>query len=170
MWYNYYMFKKTISNSKRGFTLVELMVVVAIIGILTSIAVMSGSSARKLARDNQRVSDIQLLQLKLEAYRDQNGVYPITLQKLVDSGFLTAIPKDPTGTPYDKYAGLTISGNTCVNYHLGVLLDANSNSLQKAKHLAPETACAGEDFDASNESNGGPTNNRWYDVVSPNAF
>lgn len=60
----------------KGFTLVELLVVISIIGLLSSIVLSSLSVARSKARDTQRISDIHNLQTALELYRASNGAYP----------------------------------------------------------------------------------------------
>ena len=169
------MLNKTVSNSKKGFTLIEIMVAIGIIVILTGIMLVAADSARKVARDNQRVTDIQLIQLKLEAYKAEKGVYPATLLQMTFAGYIKAIPVDPKGTPY-YYYGLSLastqgSGN-CLSYHLGAVLETSSGSLQKAKHRSPGNVCSGSvppDFNASVPYNGA-SSNLWYDVVSPNDF
>lgn len=60
----------------RGFTLVELMVAIAIIGILSSILYANFSDARAQARDKQRMVSLKEVQLALELYKAQNGRYP----------------------------------------------------------------------------------------------
>lgn len=60
----------------RGFTLAEVLIVVAVIAILASVVYPSLSDARKKSRDTQRVSDLAQLQLALRMYRDSNGSYP----------------------------------------------------------------------------------------------
>jgi prepilin-type N-terminal cleavage/methylation domain-containing protein len=60
----------------KGFTLIELMVVIAIIGILASVVVASVNSARKRGRDATRMRNIQEIRTAIELYIDQNGVAP----------------------------------------------------------------------------------------------
>jgi prepilin-type N-terminal cleavage/methylation domain-containing protein len=61
---------------KSGFTLIELLVVISIIGVLMAVLFASFDSARKSARDSARQSDLKELQLAIELYKSQNGVYP----------------------------------------------------------------------------------------------
>src|SRR3989338_9110765 len=61
---------------KKGFTLLELLVDIAIIGIMSSIIIVPVSNARAKGRDAQRISDIKQIQLALELYYNTNGRYP----------------------------------------------------------------------------------------------
>ena len=60
----------------KGFTLVELLVVVAIIGILATVVVISYSGAQKKARDAKVTSDISAVQQALELYYQDKSGYP----------------------------------------------------------------------------------------------
>jgi prepilin-type N-terminal cleavage/methylation domain-containing protein len=59
-----------------GFTLVELMVTISIIALLSTIVYASFSGAREQARDKSRMSALKELQLAVEQYKAQYGVYP----------------------------------------------------------------------------------------------
>ncbi|MCK9438577.1 MAG: InlB B-repeat-containing protein [Patescibacteria group bacterium] len=65
------MFKK-----RRAFTLVELLVAVAIIGILATLAVVALQQARSRARDSKRVADIKQIQTALELFFNEYNRYP----------------------------------------------------------------------------------------------
>jgi prepilin-type N-terminal cleavage/methylation domain-containing protein len=59
-----------------GFTLVEVLVVIAIIGILSSIVAINSSEANKQSRDEKRQSDLRSLQSAIEMYKNKYGRYP----------------------------------------------------------------------------------------------
>ncbi len=59
-----------------GFTLVEMMVTIGVIGILSTIVYANFGSARAGARDDIRKADLKSLQLAIELYKAQNGQYP----------------------------------------------------------------------------------------------
>ena len=67
--------KKQIKNSK-GFTLIELMIVIAIIGILAAIAIPQFASYRAKSYNASSVSDARNLRTDLEAYYAEWDVYP----------------------------------------------------------------------------------------------
>lgn len=63
-------------NQNTGFTIIEIIVVIAIIGILSSIAIASYFTVQVNARNNQRSSDTTIISSALEKYYQQNGQYP----------------------------------------------------------------------------------------------
>lgn len=63
-------------KTQKGFTLVELLVVVSIIGLLSTLAVVALGSARVQARDAKRVADVKQMQTALELYFSDNNGYP----------------------------------------------------------------------------------------------
>ena len=62
--------------SKKAFTLVELLVVVAIIAILASALLVGLGGARQKARDARRIADLRNVQSALEVYYARNNQYP----------------------------------------------------------------------------------------------
>jgi type II secretion system protein G len=112
-------------NQKKGFTLIEFLVVIAIIGILSSVVVASLNTARLKARDAKRIADIKQIQLALEMYNDKNGSYPTALSALTTAGFISVVPTDPSaGAAYSFGYNPSTSPTT---YHLGATLEDSSN-------------------------------------------
>lgn len=70
------MFHTDFVSNRKGFTLIEVMVVLAIIGILVAILVINFDESRKQSRDAARKSDLLAMQLAIETYKAQNGNYP----------------------------------------------------------------------------------------------
>lgn len=65
--------------NQKGFTLIELMVVIAIIGLLSSIVLASLTEARSKARDSKRVSEMRNVEKALQIYAlNNNGAVPIS--------------------------------------------------------------------------------------------
>jgi prepilin-type N-terminal cleavage/methylation domain-containing protein len=62
--------------TKKGFTLVELLVVISIIGLLSTIAIVSLGSARAKSRDTKRIADMKQFSTALEQYYSDQGGYP----------------------------------------------------------------------------------------------
>jgi general secretion pathway protein G len=104
------------SRAEDGFTLIEIMVVILIIGLLATIVVQSLRGAIDRAKRTKAQADIQELKTALDRYYLDNGSYPTTdqgLQALVavpttgniptnyeEGGYIQQIPRDPWGTPY----------------------------------------------------------------------
>jgi prepilin-type N-terminal cleavage/methylation domain-containing protein len=90
-------------KQKSGFTLIELMVVVAIVGLIATAVLASMQSSRIAARDAQRVQEARQLVSALELYRNQNGRYPCSGGSLLCAvgsagGAAQAVIKNNTGT------------------------------------------------------------------------
>ncbi|OGY25906.1 MAG: hypothetical protein A2Z24_02385 [Candidatus Woykebacteria bacterium RBG_16_44_10] len=86
-----------------GFTLVELLIVIAIIGILISVGLASFRRAQTQTRDGQRKADLENIAGALEQYYSDNNEYPTSLDDLTSGArvYLKAIPRDPsTDTEY----------------------------------------------------------------------
>lgn len=71
--------RKSNIKNKKAFTLIELLIVIAIIGILASLIIANLSTARARARDAQRKAHFSQLQSALEMYFDKNGQYPAAI-------------------------------------------------------------------------------------------
>ena len=67
----------TTSIRRGGFTIVELLIVIVVIGILAAISLVAFSSVQAKARDVSRISDLKIIQKAVESYKAINGTYPI---------------------------------------------------------------------------------------------
>ena len=101
--------------AQRGFTLIEIMVVVVILSVLGALVVPQIIDKVDVAKVKRAQSDIRAIQTALDLYRLDNFKYPTTeqgLQALVKqpadptitnyaaSGYLKSLPKDPWGNIY----------------------------------------------------------------------
>jgi type II secretion system protein G len=66
------------NNNKRGFTIIELIVVIAIIAVLAGIVISSVNIYTAKARDAKRMADLRQISKALELYKIDNGQYPST--------------------------------------------------------------------------------------------
>jgi general secretion pathway protein G len=82
-------------QSKFGFTLIELMIVMAIIGILATLAIPSFVSAVKHAREAVLREDLHVIRASIDSYTMDKQKAPQSLDDLVQSGYLKEIPEDP---------------------------------------------------------------------------
>ena len=103
-------------RGNRGFTLIELMVVILIIGVLAALIVPKVMSRPDEARVTAAKQDIATITQALNLYKLDNQRYPTTEQGLAalvkkptiapipnnwkSEGYLDRVPKDPWGTPY----------------------------------------------------------------------
>ena len=116
-------------SNRNGFTLIEMLVVISLIGILATLALVSFGVSQKQARDSARRSDLKQYQTSVENYANiNNGIYPIyaTVTTIPSSGgfctdlnigtcpldvknispYLYKYVSDATGTNYVFWAGL----------------------------------------------------------------
>lgn len=96
--------KPMMKRLRRGFTLLELMIVVAIIGILAAVAIPNYIDATDEAKAARIQADLATIGAAVEIYRVKTGKYPSSLEALVsDSGTggqLKAVPKPPVDGAY----------------------------------------------------------------------
>ncbi len=67
---------KVINKKQSGFTIIELLIVIVVIGILAAIVITTYSGITVKQRNQKRQTDIQSIQTQLEAFFSQNGFYP----------------------------------------------------------------------------------------------
>src|SRR5664279_3348052 len=67
-------------RSQQGFTIVELLIVIVVIGILAALVITTYSGIQQNGRNTERTTDLKAVQGQLEAYYAQNGSYPATTE------------------------------------------------------------------------------------------
>lgn len=87
-----------------GFTLLELLVVMTIIGILAAIAVPALRDSPQKAREAALREDLFTLRSVLDQYHGDRGYYPADLQTLVTEGYIRKIPIDPMTKSAETWA------------------------------------------------------------------
>jgi len=91
------------ASRQSGFTLIELIVVVAIIGILATIAVPAMRTAPMRAKESALKEDLFTLRSCLDQFHADRGRYPTTLDELVSMGYLRSVPVDPETNAKDTW-------------------------------------------------------------------
>jgi len=102
------MFKKQLSKQK-GFTLIEMVVVIAVMGILMGLAFQGFTTIQQNARDTARIADLRTVQTQLELYFARCGHYPTTAA-------CGAITQPTTGAAFASWA--TLVGTSTTNLGL----------------------------------------------------
>jgi prepilin-type N-terminal cleavage/methylation domain-containing protein len=99
-------------SGERGFSLVELLIVIGIIMIMSAVVLNTTKGVRQKARDVQRTTDLQSITIALALYQGKYKTFPCTfqtsfsedfLQFLVDEGYLEDNPQDPINEGLYRY-------------------------------------------------------------------
>ena len=78
-----------------GFTLLELIIVIAVIGILATIALPALKDVPRKAAESVLKTDLRIFRDVIDQYHGDKGHYPPTLEALVETGYLRSLPRDP---------------------------------------------------------------------------
>lgn len=134
-------------NTHKGFTLIELIVVMAIIGMLSAISLFALNQAREQARDGTRKANLESIRSALEIYKADCDIYPNSLPGVGSSltgscpnsnVYLQAVPGDPLGGGYFYAVG---TGNA--TYRLCATLENPGTAMSC-------TGCTGCNYQVTN--------------------
>jgi len=87
--------QQTLRCDEQGFTLLELIIVVAIIGILATIAMPALKDVPRRANEAVLKTNLHTLRDVIDQYYGDKGKYPTSLDELVEKGYLRKVPIDP---------------------------------------------------------------------------
>ena len=115
-------------SGESGFTLVELMIVMTIIGILASIAIPSYIWPVQKTKEAVLREDLHTLRTAIDSYTVDKEKAPQSLDDLVQAGYLKAIPNDPMTSRNDTWITSESDTMTDINETQGGMDDVHSGS------------------------------------------
>ena len=148
-----------LNSQQHGFTLLELLIVIVIIGILALLIIPNITSAPKKARDTKRKTDIVTLRKALEEYFVNNNVYPPSSGTVGTGGVLAelttgsapivkTLPTDPKNASPYVYTYTPANSNS--TYTLNACLENDSDS--GGNVIAPVAPCTTKTFQVINSN------------------
>ena len=124
-------------NRRRGYTLMELMIVMAIISILVSIAVPLYQKALLRTKESLLKNNLFTLRTVIDEYTFDKQKAPQTLQDLVSEGYLRAVPIDPITGSDQTWKLIVEDAVTSVNQTDPGIFDVRSGSDLKSLEGTP---------------------------------
>ena len=116
------------AKRESGFTLVELMIVMAIISILVLLAIPNYKTAIRHAREAALKQDLQTMRAAIDSYTMDKQKAPQSLDDLVQEGYLRAIPEDPMTHATDTWVTDTGDSFSSVDQSEPGIVDVHSGS------------------------------------------
>ncbi|MBU0570046.1 type II secretion system protein GspG [Patescibacteria group bacterium] len=128
-------------QTKRAFTLIELLIVISIIGLLAGLSLFALAGSRESARDTTRKADLEKIRSGLEIYKADCNEYPSSLPAVNSplngsatygcsptntNVYISSIPGDPLTGPYTYTP--TCVGGLCISYTLSATLESDGTT------------------------------------------
>ncbi|OGK62463.1 hypothetical protein A2334_05500 [Candidatus Roizmanbacteria bacterium RIFOXYB2_FULL_38_10] len=136
-------------EKRHGFSFIEILVVVTIIGIISTIGMVTYTEFLKKSRDAKRKGDLEQIRASLEMYKSKNDSYPLTSEvtfggdicddpPTCTSGiyYLRKVPNDPKTAQYTYYYE-----SNGIDYTLGAYLEQSSTSSCGDCAIVGATSC-----------------------------
>ena len=127
-------------KDRKGFTLVELLLVVAILAFLVAIIVIASSEIGKDSKKKAMYASLTTVQKAIEIYNTQSNVFPATLDELLV--WTSSKPRLVDAIPKDIYNG---AGTTAVSYNVDTGGKPTYVSWSFGPDLATDITAAGDD-------------------------
>ncbi len=119
-------------DSRRGFTLIELMIVMSIIVILIAVAVPFYQKSITRAKETVLHNNLFAMRSAIDEYSYDKQKAPQSLQDLVTDGYLREVPKDPIVGNSDSWKIIMEDAGQAVNATEPGIFDVRSSSSQKS--------------------------------------
>ena len=119
-------------RKSRGFTLMELMIVISIIMILMSLAIPNYQQSILHARESVLRNDLYVMRSAIDQYTLDKQKAPQSLQDLVDAGYLKQLPKDPFTNSRDSWVPVTDDSIQSPDQTEPGIIDVHSGSDQNS--------------------------------------
>ncbi|MCF8206093.1 MAG: type II secretion system GspH family protein [Methylotenera sp.] len=116
-------------RSGRGFTLIELIVVMAIVALLAGIAAPRYFHSLERARENSLRSSLRVMRDAIDHFAADRGRYPDSLDELVRTRYLRTLPEDPLTGERGSWVVLTPPADADIG---GQVFDVRSGSAERA--------------------------------------
>lgn len=143
-------------NTRRGFTIVELLIVIVVIAILAAISIVAYNGIQQRARDSERSAEMQTVEKALAMYFIDNGSYPTcsnavyvpgaaasgcylaTIASSLVPKYISNIPLDPINSGNDRYqyavgyrktSATAFTGDLSNNFITGMRLETVSGNV-----------------------------------------
>jgi general secretion pathway protein G len=98
-----YPLRFTPSRAQRGFTLVELLVVLSLIGLLAAMAMVQYRNSIRRTEESVLKTNLFRMRDAIDQYYADKGKYPASLDSLVSDGYMRTIPEDPLTKSRDTW-------------------------------------------------------------------
>jgi general secretion pathway protein G len=125
----------TASGKKKGFTLIEMLIVMAIVALLLTLALPRYWGALDKAKDVALQDNLKVLRSAIDQFNADKGHYPESLQELVEKKYLRSVPPDPITESIQTWIMIPSS-------------DANNPGMSDIKSGAPGSTPQGTNYGA----------------------